>query len=371
MESTMKIKLPHILEDKDRHGNPRVYYRRAGRPMVRLHAPPSTDAFLDEYRRARDSIATPPAPATIRAVAGSLRTLIEGYYASSSFTLLGPSTQRARRGILEGICLSKTKTGALRADLPFSRLEMRHVREMRDEKAELPEAANGRIKAIRHVFTWAIDNDLTKFNPADGIGYRASNSDGHHTWTVDEVRVYEDRHPVGTKARLALGLLLFTGVRRSDVVKLGRQYERDGVLRFTETKGSTSRALNRKGPSSIKKRILPILPILRGLIDATPSRNLTYLTTAYDKPFTSNGFGNRFRKWCDAAGLGHCSAHGLRKAGATIAAENGATGHQLMAIFGWTTLRQADHYTKDVNRERLAREGMHLLEPRRGEQNGR
>jgi hypothetical protein len=33
---------------------------------------------------------------------------------------------------------------------------------------------------------------------------------------------------------------------------------------------------------------------------------------------------------------------GLRKAGATVAAENGATPHQLMAIFGWNTLAQAE-----------------------------
>ncbi|MCE3248703.1 MAG: integrase family protein, partial [Geminicoccaceae bacterium] len=58
----------------------------------------------------------------------------------------------------------------------------------------------------------------------------------------------------------------------------------------------------------------------------------------------------------------HCSAHGLRKAGATIAAENGATEHQLMAIFGWDSPKQAALYTRAANRRKLAGGAMHLLE---------
>jgi len=126
--------------------------------------------------------------------------------------------------------------------------------------------------------------------------------------------------------------MLYTGVRRSDAV--GRQMEREGVLHFTEAKGASSRALGRKGSSQTKKRVLPILPPLRDVIDATPSDHLTYVVTDFGRPFTANGFGNRFRKWCDVAGLKHCSAQGLRKAGATIATQNSATPHQLMAIFG-------------------------------------
>jgi integrase len=90
---------------------------------------------------------------------------------------------------------------------------------------------------------------------------------------------------------------------------------------------------------------------------------LAYLETQFGNPFTGNGFGNRFRKWCDEAGLPHCSAHGLRKAGATIAAENGATEAQLMAIFGWSTLKEASRYTRAARRKKLAGAGMHLLVP--------
>ncbi|MFZ3326332.1 MAG: tyrosine-type recombinase/integrase [Methylocella sp.] len=103
------------------------------------------------------------------------------------------------------------------------------------------------------------------------------------------------------------------------------------------------------------------MPELQAAIDAGPCGNLTFLVTAHGKPFTTAGFGNRMRKWCDAAGLKDCSAHGLRKAGACIAAENGATEAQLMAIFGWSDPDMAVLYTKKARQKRIAGDAMRLL----------
>ena len=113
----------------------------------------------------------------------------------------------------------------------------------------------------------------------------------------------------------------------------------------------------------VKHRAIPILPELRESIDACPSGHLVYLVGAHGGPYKEASFGNAFRDWCDQARLPQCSAHGLRKAGATVASDNGATTHQLMAIYGWETLRQAELYTKAANRIGLARDAMHLLVP--------
>lgn len=371
----MKIDLHYLLRDRDRHGNRRIYYRRPGRKMIRIYAEPGTPEFLDEYKRARDAV-TPASlePKITRVKPGSLRWLVEGYYASAYFRTLGLSTQSARRGILEGVCLSMAVTSdgeRERGSLPYAQMRAKHVRAIRDEKIDLPEAANGRLKALGQVFAWAMEEEHVDVDPTAAVDYLPSASTGFHTWSLEEVRQYEESHAAGSKARLALALLLFTGVRRSDVVKLGRHMERDGVLHFTETKGAQSRAITRKKRRpAAKKRAIPILPELRQAIVATPSGNLTYLTTAYDRPFTAAGFGNRFRDWCNAAGLKQCSAHGLRKAGAKIAAENGATAHQLMAIFGWETLRQAEVYTREANMALLAEEAMHLVVPREKNKRG-
>ena len=229
------------------------------------------------------------------------------------------------------------------------------MRVLRDRKADLPEAANGRVKSIRQVFLWGLANEPEKvtFNPGRDVAYLKGSGDGHHTWSIDEVRTFAKRHPLGTKAHLALALLLFTGMRRSDVVKLGRQMVRQSWIYFTEVKGQRRMT---------KVREIPMLPILAGIIEASQLGNMTYLVTEFDRPFTGNGFGNKMRQWCDEAGLKHCSAHGLRKAGATIAAENGATEHQLMAMFGWESPKQAALYTKKANRRRLAGVGMKLID---------
>jgi hypothetical protein len=52
---------------------------------------------------------------------------------------------------------------------------------------------------------------------------KGKNSDGFHTWTDEEITRFEKRWPIGTRERLALDLLLYTGLARGDVVPLGKQ----------------------------------------------------------------------------------------------------------------------------------------------------
>jgi integrase len=192
-------------------------------------------------------------------------------------------------------------------------------------------------------------------NPASSVSYlRSLNPDGFKPWTEADIEKYEARHTIGTKARLALDLLLYTGVRRSDVVRLGPQMERDGKLIFTETKGH-----NRV----VKTHAKPILAVLRASIDATSTGHLVYLVTAFGKPHSAKGFGNWFKRRCREADVDpELSAHGLRKLGATRAANHGATEYELMALFGWTTTKQAAIYTKKANRARLEEGAASLLE---------
>jgi hypothetical protein len=93
----------------------------------------------------------------------------------------------------------------------------------------------------------------------------------------------------------------------------------------------------------------------------SPTGDPTFLVTEFGRAFTADGFGNWFRKQCDDAGLPQCSAHGLRKAGATIAAEAGATDRQLMAQYDWESAAQATAYTAAADRKRLSGETARLL----------
>jgi len=208
-----------LAEDVDRHGNVRIYFRRKGRPKIRLTEAPGTPAFDKEYQRAfRDEQAPALRPATRATVEpGTMRWLCEQYYSSAAFQTLGDSTRKVRRAILDLIC---ERTGAFR----FSTMEPHNVAKLRDEKATLPEAANARIKALRQLFGWASSPEYryTDKNPAREVAYlKSNNPDGFRAGSEEDVATYEARHPIGTKARLALDLLLYTGVRRGDLVKLG------------------------------------------------------------------------------------------------------------------------------------------------------
>ena len=356
----------YVVEDVDRHGNVRIYFRRKGQRKIRFTEMPGTDAFDKEYQRAFRGELKAAARDNGAAVPGTMRWLCEQYYASAAFLSLAPSTRIVRRGILDEICL---RAGQFR----YALMEPPHVAKLRDEKAAFPHAANNRVKALRQLFTWAMSPEYgyAKKNPARDIGkLRGNNPDGIRAWTEAAARLYEARHPIGTKARLAFDLLLYTGVRRSDVVRLGPQMERwfserlpDGTtaevqkLVFVETKGASR---------IVKSHELPLLPPLRQSIDATVTGHLVYLATAFGKPHSAKAFGNWFKKRCREAGLEDLNAHGLRKLGAQRCAEAGATEHQLMALFGWSNPQQAGVYTKKANRVRLEAQAAALLQGQTG-----
>lgn len=365
---TIDLKLRYVYEDVDRHGNVRIYFmRRKGARKVRIHEASGTEAFAKQYHellRRSETGEFEIADDHTASKANTWRWLVGQYVASAEFKRLDPQTQRTRRGILEATCREPIAPGAneLFANFPLTRLTTKALKVLRDRKAGLPESANNRVKAIRQVFRWALEEEHVKANPARDLVKVKSASQGFHSWTVDEVERFEKRHPIGTKARLALALFTYTGVRRSDLVRLGKQHRRivtnreTGVsepwLKFTQQKNR-----NRK-PVLIE---IPVLPELDRIIDASPTGDLTYLVTEYGQPFTANGFGSKMRQWCDQAELPDCSSHGLRKASAAIAAENGATAHQLMAIFGWLALAEAERYTAAARRRRMAADAMGML----------
>ncbi|SDP39280.1 Site-specific recombinase XerD [Filomicrobium insigne] len=352
------LKLKYVHEDVDRHGNVRIYFRRRkGAPKIRIQECPGTEAFSKRYHELLAASEAPPVPPTSlnrTPTPGTYRWLCVSYFGSPAFRLLDPSTQRTRRRVLESTFQEPVFPGAKEAfaDFPLARITTRVLKVLRDRKADLPGAASDRVKAIRAAFKWALEDELIANNPARDLAKLPLSGTGWHTWTLEEVAQFEKRHPIGTKARLALALFMWTGVRRSDVVLLGKQHARDGWHRFTQYK-------NRNRKPIIHET--PILDVLQEVIDASPTGDLTYLVTAYDRPFTAAGFGNWFRERCNEAGLTGCSAHGLRKAAAASAAENGATSSQLMAIFGWMTLAEAERYTKAARRKKMAGEAMGKL----------
>ncbi|SEO08184.1 Phage integrase family protein [Palleronia pelagia] len=212
---------------------------------------------------------------------------------------------------------------------------------------DTPAAANTMIKTLRQLFRFATRYDLHDTNPAGQVEYLATNADGYHSWTLEEIKAYEATHPVGSMARLALALALYTGQRRSDLVRFGWQDLRessDGVvwLSFTQHKGRN------RHPITLE---IPIIPELQRHLATEGTGDTTFLVNDFGRPFTAAGFGNRFRKWCDAANLGNCSVHGLRKAAAARLAELGCSEFEIMAITGHQTSKEVTRYTKGASQK--------------------
>jgi len=203
---------------------------------------------------------------------------------------------------------------------------------------------------MRGLFRWAYKAKLIKADPTAGVDNpKLKSGDGFIAWTEEHVAAYESHWPIGTRQRVWLDVLAYTGLRRGDAVRLGRQHVRDGVATIkTEKSGFTVEVS------------LPILPALAETLAAGPTGDLAFICGERGEPLTKESFGNMFKAACKAAGVPG-SAHGIRKIAATRAANAGATEAELMAIFGWTDPKMASHYTKTANRRRLAAQAMTKL----------
>lgn len=341
MTDAMKFDLPYLSREHDRHGKLRLFFRKRGQPKKALHFEIGTPEFFEEYNAA---LGKPRAKAS--SPEGTFEGLANLYFASQEFKSLARQSQSNRRAIIRACMAEPTKPGStdIMAECPIARLTPAAVRMLRDRKADMPGAANNRLKYLSSLFSWAVEAGHMATNPARDVKRVKYATDGFHTWTEAEVRQFEERHPQGTKARLALDLLLYTGARRNDAVTFGWQHIRDGWFSFIPRKTAYKR---------LEPVEFPVGDLLAAALEFAPRGQLTFLLTEFGKPFTAAGFGNWFRSRCDEAGLPHCSAHGLRKAGAARFAELGATDRQLMARYGWSSASQATVYTKRAEKRRL------------------
>jgi integrase len=270
---------------------------------------------------------------------GTVNAAVIGYFNSKGFRSLSSATQTTYRGILEGF---RSEHGDKRIAL----LDRKHIERLISKKAETPSAANNLLRMLRVLMQFAVGDGMRRDDPTAGVRGIKVRTGGFHSWSEDEIAAFEARHPIGTRARLALALLLYSAQRRSDVVRMGRQHVRDGVLTIQQQK--TEMTVD-----------VPLHFELKTILDATPSDNLTFLVTTLGKPFSPAGFTNWFRERCNEAGLPRgCAPHGLRKAASRRLAEHGCTAHEIMAITGHTTLKEVSRYTAAIRRKHLAARAM-------------
>jgi integrase len=336
MQPMPRPRPPHLQRQITRHGKA-VWYVRIGRgSRTRIRAEFGTPEFDAEYQAA---LAGKPRATKADAAASTLAWLIERYRETTAWTDLSLTTRRNREHHF-GHVIEKAGHHPIRA------ITREHVLKARDSRT--PAQARKFLDAMRGLYRWAKEAKHVTIDPTDGVkNPKQRKTSGFPVWTEADAAAYEKRWPIGTKERVWRDVLFYTGLRRGDAVRLGRQHVRDGVatLRTEKSQGEITIAI-------------PILPILQRTLDAGPIGDLAFICGERGKPLTKESFGNAFKDACRAAGLHNRSAHGCRKIAATRAAEAGATVAQLNAIFGWKGTAMASLYTEAADRKRLAMEAM-------------
>jgi len=328
---------PNLYRERNRHGTV-VFYVRVGKgPRIRIRGEFGSKQFAGNYHDA--ILGQEPQRGSVTAN-GTLAWLIARYQDSSAWGGLAAITKE-QRGFIFKIVIERAGNASL------ATITKKVIQQGMEDRSKTPFAANNFLKTMRGLFQWARNAQHVEIDPTDGIKGFSNKTEGYHTWTETDITRFESRWPIGTRERLAMCVLLYTGLRRGDATLLGRQHVRDGVITLRTAK--TGQQVS-----------IPILPELAEAINSTKTGDLAFIATKGGRPLAVEGFGTWFREACNAAGV-KGSAHGLRKAGAVRAANNGATVAQLNAIYGWTGEKMASLYTKSADRVKLARDAIGKL----------
>jgi integrase len=332
-----RIRLAHFQGFQAR-GRVYYYFRKPGSPRTRLPGLPGSAEFMEAYQAAL-AANEPLEIGKKRNAPGTIAFLVALYADSSHFKHeIAAETRRTQWAILQRF---RDEHGTKRV----ATLRREHVLAILANRP--PFAKRNWLRALKPLMDFAVAISLIGENPITDLKLKLpKKGEGFRAWGEEQIATFRQRHAIGTRARLALELLLNTTQRRGDAVGMGHQHIRNGVLHVRQSKTGVSLQL-------------PIFPELREAIDAMQGdRHLTFLVTAAGRPFTPAGFTNWFRDRCNEAGLPGFSAHGLRKAGLRRLAQAGCSVHEIAAFSGHKTLAEVAHYTRSVEQAALAQEAM-------------
>jgi integrase len=318
------------------------YFRRNGRRW-RLPGLPGSPEFLDEYNRLLQAT-DPVKPALQQAYrADSIGALIDDYFASPEFRGTKPNTQRLYRIVLEPL-------GKRIGHTAVRHIERRHIKALRDERAETPGAANTTVKVVSALLKYAVDNDWIAHNPAARV--KIFKLGEHRAWTDDECLRFEARWAPGTMQRRCYVLAKSTGQRAGDLAKMTRAHRKDGCSFVKQEKTG-------------KELYIPELQELAAELARGEQGHMSLLTKPDGSGFDGKALSGWFAGAIDAAGLPEdCVLHGLRKLTAKMLAEAGNSPHLIGAITGHSPQSpEITRYTRAADQRLMATAAILTLEP--------
>jgi integrase len=323
-----------------------VWYVRVGKgSRTRIKAKYGTPEFETAYQAA---LRGEPPRGPGKAARGTLGWLFDLYRQTSAWTDLAKSTRYKRERIMLRVLATAKHE-------PLSAINETAIIAGRERRAATPASAQAFIDTLHGLFKWAVSMKLAAGDPTLNVKVKTKSKrkGGYPLWTDEDMTRFEARWPRGTRERVIFDILAYTGLRIGDVATLGRQHlkQRTIVIDGQAVRRTVISIDNEKTGMRVE---LPLLPQLKETLDVGPTGDLAFIVTRRGTPWNKGALGTEFVAAARAAGVVGKSAHGMRKAAATRAAENGATERELEAIFGWSGGRMATLYTKSANRTRLA-----------------
>jgi integrase len=269
--------------------------------------------------------------------------LLQRYLESAEYQRLAPATKQGYQLTAEKLLRDENIAHRL-----VAQMKREHVGRMVAKRAATPAAANHVLSILKVLVGFSIGLGWRDDDPTERV--RRFTTGEYHSWTEEEIATFEARWPIGTRERVAFGLLLYTGQRRDDVRTMSwRDLDGPGI---NIVQGKTNNRL-----------WIPLHPELAHILGQWPRTHIAILTTRFGQPFTTDGFGVWLASSIDRAGLpDRCVPHGLRKAAARRLADVGCSTHQIAAITGHKSLKEVERYTKAAEQKRLAQAAMDRLQ---------
>lgn len=346
-----KERLPrYVASFVDNRGKRRYRFRKAGCEGGYFQNHPNSEAGKEEYHAFLSGEKAKEGERR-RIIPGSVEDLLVRFYASTDFRGRAQEVSLAkRRAVLDAF---RAKHGhRMVRDARYDKLD-KYIAEVAvqriDEKGKKiggPFAAETARKWLTKLFAYAVKLGWRADNPMAFVDYRPPKSDGFYSWTEGDIAKYRARWPLGTKQRLALELMLWTGKRRSDAVLMGPQHIERGELAGRDKKTG-------------KRWSLPIAAQLQTALDAMGKGNhLCFVPSERGRAYTAASFGNQFKRWCKQAGLPQCTSHGLRKAISRRMAELDIGNQGIKSVTLHSRDEEVTRYTAGADQKRLARDAI-------------
>jgi integrase len=222
---------PHLHRETTRHGKAVWYVRVDKGKRIRLRAEFGTPQFNAEYQAAVSGDA-PPKSDNEQLDTGSVAWLIERYRETKAWMKHSAATRRQRENIFKQVRASS-------GNEPASKITRKAIIVGREKRERTPHQARHFLDAMRGLCALAVSAGHLKIDPTEGVKNPPRNKGpGFKPWTEDNVDAYQRRWPIGTHERVWLDVLLYSGLRRGDVVR--EKMQKRTILCLVQSAGRSS-----------------------------------------------------------------------------------------------------------------------------------